>query len=68
MNSENAASILTLVAEQISLHLGARRYCDSGPHAGEWRVRIGALYLTDDALCAIDEIGRRGEVVMDENA
>ena len=45
-------SILDKLGRQVS----DRWYCDIGPHAGEWRVQVGTLYLTDDQLREIDHL------------
>lgn len=47
--------ILTKIETKIS----DRRYCDTGPHAGMWRVRVGQIYLTNDELKAVSQLGRR---------
>lgn len=37
--------------------LAARRYCDTGLHAGEWRVLVGDMYLTDEEICTVQTAG-----------
>jgi hypothetical protein len=58
--TENTDPQVSNVRESILDKLGRkvsdRRYCDIGPHAGEWRVHVGTLYLTDDELRAIDHL------------
>jgi hypothetical protein len=58
--TENTDPQVTSVRDSILDKLGRkvseRRYCDIGPHAGEWRIHVGTLYLTDDELRAVDHL------------
>jgi hypothetical protein len=44
------------ILDKLGRKVSERRYCDIGPHAGEWRVHVGTLYLTDDELHAVDHL------------
>lgn len=44
MNKQDILRILS------GLHLDYAYYCDAGPHAGQWRIRIRNDYISMDDL------------------